>query len=184
MEKSKVRPGGDKKYFCVNDEKILKINDSYIEELKKKAKMNGFNRCTMCLHDDINAKVHEMINVMSKYEYIRPHSHPFKTETKIMVEGELLMVIFDECGNILDQYIMQSSRDNGIFTTRIDMGIYHTNIPLKDSVFHEVITGPYIGKDDSVFPEWAPEISDKDGVADFMKKLGLDVFYKIKIMSI
>lgn len=170
---SKVRPGGDKKYFCVSDEKVLKIDDGYIQELKNKAKTNGFNRCTMCLHNDINARVHEMIHVMAKHEYIRPHSHPFKTETKIMIEGELLMVIFDQQGKVLDQYILQSSRNNGIFTTRIDMGIYHTNIPLTDTVFHEVITGPYVGKDDSVFPEWAPDINDQDGIMDFMKKLEL-----------
>lgn len=174
MKESKVRPGGDKKYFYVNEEKVLKIDEKYIAELKGKAKTNGYHRCTMCLHDDIHAKVHEMINVMSKYEYIRPHSHPFKTETKIMIEGELLMVIFDQSGEILDHYILRSDRNNGIFTTRIDMGVYHTNIPLTDTVFHEVITGPYVGKDDSVFPEWAPDIDDEQAIAEFMKKIGFD----------
>lgn len=173
MKESKVRPRGDKKYFYVNEEKVLKIDASYIAILKDKARTNGFNRCTMCLHDDTNAKVHEMINVMSRYEYIRPHSHPFKTETKIMIEGELLMVIFDQSGEIIDRYILRSDRKDGIFTTRIDKGVYHTNIPLTDTVFHEVITGPYVGKNDSVFPEWAPDTNDEKNIAKFMVKIGI-----------
>lgn len=171
MQKDIIRPGGDKKYFYVNDEKILKIDVDYIENLKNKAETNGCNRCTMCLHNDIHAKVHEMINVMHELEYIRPHAHPFKTETKIIVEGQLLMIIFDNDGRIVDRYIMQRNSGNSIFTTRIDRGIYHTNIPLTDVVFHEVITGPYVGKDDSVFPEWAPEVEDRERVESYLNHL-------------
>lgn len=171
MEKNIMRPGGDKKYFYVNDDKVLKIDDEYIENLKCKAKTNGCDRCTMCLHNDINAKVHEMINVMHKHEYIRPHAHPFKTETKIIIEGRLLMIVFDNDGRIVDRYIMQRNSNHSIFTTRIERGIYHTNIPLTDTVFHEVITGPYVGKDDNVFPEWAPKIEDKEGAQIYLNSL-------------
>lgn len=161
------RPGGQN-YLHVNDDKILKIDDEYIKYLKSLAHGNSSGKCTMCLHDDIREHVHEMVNVYPKGTYVRPHSHPFKTETKIIIEGKLLMVVFDNEGEILDEYVLERG---GIFTARFDKGIIHTNIPLTDAVFHEVITGPFVGKDDSVFPEWAPELDDDNGIEQIMGRI-------------
>lgn len=154
------RPGG-RDYIFVNDDETLKIDDNYIKKLKKKAEAGNFPRLTMCLHNDVRAHVHEMIHVYKKHEYVRPHYHPQKTETKIILEGELLVLVYDAKGKVLERFIM--SRDEGqIFTFRMDKGIIHTNIPLTDVVFQEVITGPYTGKDDSVFPEWAPSVMNEE----------------------
>lgn len=172
MDKSKYRPAG-KGYLYVNEEKVLKIDNNYIMDLKEKAKSNGYNRCMMCLHDDIRNHVHEMINVFAKHEYIQPHCHPFKTETKSIIEGRILMIIYDEAGNILEEFVM--SKDEGhVFTVRIEQGIFHTNIALTDSVFQETITGPFVGKDDSVYPEWAPSPDDVLSVQKYMEHLDLD----------
>lgn len=163
------RPTG-KDYLHVNDKSILKIDKEYIAHLKSLALKNEDRKCTMCLHNDIRAHVHEMINVYPQGAYIRPHSHPFKTETKIMIEGKLCIVIFDSTGEIQDSFIME--RD-GLFTFRMDRGIIHTNIPMTDVVFHEVVEGPFVGKDDSVFPQWAPELDDEDGIRSIMDKIKL-----------
>lgn len=160
------RPGG-KNYLHVNDISLLKIDQEYIQYLKTLAENNSDRKCTMCLHHDIRDYVHEMINVYPKGVYVRPHSHPLKTETKIIIEGKLLVIIFNDEGESLDKFIM---KPDGIFTFRIEKGIIHTNIPLTDVVFHEVITGPYVGKDDSVFPVWAPRAEDKAGTAEYLKK--------------
>lgn len=169
MEKNMYRPGG-KEYLYVNDNKKLKIDKGYIDYLKSLALKNSDGKCTMCLHNDTREHVHEMLNVYAGKSYIRPHSHPFKTETKIMIEGKLLVVIFEETGEITDRFIME--RD-GIFTFRMDKGIIHTNIPLTDVVFHEVITGPFVGKDDNIFPEWAPPLDDREGMKGMMDRLGI-----------
>lgn len=166
MEK-RYRPSG-KSYLHVNDNKILKIDKKYIEYLETLAQTNNTGKCTMCLHNDTREHVHEMINVYPEDAYIRPHSHPFKTETKIIISGKLLIVIFDSTGEILDKFIMQK---NGIFSFRIDKGIIHTNIPLTEVVFYEVTDGPFIGKGDSVFPDWAPELCDKCGIDRIMDKI-------------
>lgn len=165
--KDMYRPSG-KDYLHINDSRILKIDQDYIARMKTLAQRNNDKKCTMCLHNDIREHMHEMINVYPKGAYIRPHSHPFKTETKRIIEGKLLVVIFDEAGEIQDKFVIEKE---GIFTVRMDKGIIHTNIPLTDVVFHEAISGPYIGKGDSVFPEWAPESSDKKDVEVFVKNL-------------
>lgn len=161
------RPSG-KDYLHVNDKSVLRIDKEYIAYLKSLAQKNPDKKCTMCLHNDTRAHVHEMINVYPKGTYVRPHSHPFKTETKIIIEGKLYVIIFYDMGEVLDEFIMERE---GIFTFRMEKGIMHTNIPLTDCVFHEVISGPFVGKDDSVFPEWSPELSDEVGVKKIMDRI-------------
>lgn len=161
------RPGG-KDYIYVNDEKILKIDNQYIESLKKKAQRNNLGKCTMCLHNDIRKHVHEMINLCPQGTYIRPHSHPFKSETNIIIEGKQLIVIFDESGEIIDEYEM---RKDQIFISRIDKGIIHTNVPLTNIVRLEVVEGPFEGKNDSLFPKWSPELGNEDGIHIIMNKI-------------
>jgi len=161
------RPSG-KDYLHVNDEKILKVDNEYIAHLQALAQDNNESKCVVCLHNDIREHVHEMINVYPKGMYVQPHSHPFKTETKIIIEGHLLVVFFDDMGVVTERFVMDR---NHIFTIRIDKGIIHTNIPLTDVIFHEVISGPFVGKDDSVFPRWAPEADDKDAVQKIMNKM-------------
>lgn len=163
------RPGG-KDYIYVNDDTKLKIDDHYIQQLKDTAKTNDFTRLTLCLHNDVRAHVHEMIHVYKKHEYVRPHYHPKKTETKIILEGELLVVIYNVEGSIIDKFVMSKDKGN-VFTFRMDKGIIHTNIPLTDVVFQEIITGPFVGKEDSVFPAWTPTMEDKEEINEYMRRL-------------
>lgn len=160
------RPGG-KEYVLVNNADMLKIDDDYIQGLKEQALKRGFPRLTMCLHNDVREHMHEMIHVYQKYEYVRPHSHPWKTETKIILEGELLVIIYDVNGCVIDHFVM-SREKGGIFTFRMAKGIIHTNIPLTNVVFQEAISGPFTGDNDSVFPKWAPPAEDKAAVKKYM----------------
>ena len=164
---SLYRPSG-KDYLHVNDNNVLKVDKEYITYLKSLAGKNADRKCTMCLHNDIRAHVHEMINIYPQGAYVRPHSHPFKTETKIIIEGKMQVFIFDSNGEIVDEFVMEK---DGISILRLNKGIIHTNIPLTDIVFHEITEGPFVGKDDSVFPKWAPEPDDEDGVRKIMDKI-------------
>lgn len=163
------RPGG-KDYIYVNDDPKLKIDDHFVQRLKDTAEARNLARLTLCLHNDVRAHVHEMIHVYKRHEYVRPHCHPEKTETKIILEGELLVVIYNAEGHIIDRFIMSKDKGN-IFTFRMDKGIIHTNIPLTEVVFQEIISGPFVGKDDSIFPEWAPEMDDTEAVDRYMEML-------------
>ena len=163
------RPGG-KDYVYVNDRRALKIDKAYIDELKKQARRNNYPRLTMCLHNDIRENVHEMIQVFKRHEYVRPHYHPKKTETKILLEGKLLVVIYDIDGQKLDQFVMSRDEDD-IFMFRMDKGVIHTNIPLTDVVFQEIISGPYLGEADSVFPDWTIDGNDQGRVQKYIDDL-------------
>ncbi|MDE6851601.1 MAG: WbuC family cupin fold metalloprotein [Lachnospiraceae bacterium] len=167
MENSRYRPTG-KNYVHVNESRKLKIDKKYIDSLKLLALEDSTGKCKMCLHNDIREHVHEMLNIFPKGSYVRPHMHPFKTETQNIIEGKMLMVLFDDIGNILDKFVMEKE---GVFTFRLDKGIVHTNIPLSDVVVYEVTAGPFMGKDDSVFMQWAPEPNDETGVREIMDRI-------------
>lgn len=177
MVDKKYRPGG-KNYLCVNDDSKLVVNAEYLIKLKEWQDGNPEKKCTLCLHNDTREKHHEMINLYSKGEYVRPHCHADKTETKIMLEGKMLAVLFDDSGRITDRIVLSpGTNDNFLF--RIDRGIIHTNIPLTDVVFYESITGPYTGVNDSLFPAWAPELDDGDAIQAFYARLDIEDFYKL-----
>ncbi|GFI16217.1 hypothetical protein IMSAGC009_01381 [Lachnospiraceae bacterium] len=164
---NRYRPGGQD-YLHVNDNRILRIDKEYIEKLKLLAQRDKSGKCMMCLHNDIRDHVHEMVNVYPNGVYVRPHSHPSKIETKMIIEGRLLTVIFNDMGGIQDRIVMEVG---GVFTSRLDKGVIHMDIPLTDVVFHEIKTGPFTGKDDSIFPKWAPESDDKEEIKKIMDRV-------------
>lgn len=172
MDSVMYRPKG-KDYLLVNDNPELKINGEYLARLKMKQGSTVESKCTLCLHNDVRAGMHEMINVYAKGEYVRPHYHPNKTETKIMIEGRMLIVLFEANGDIRDRIMLSDDRKD-CFLIRIDQGIMHSNIPLTNVIFYEATTGPYVGKGDSIFPVWAPEINQKEEISRLYAKLGIE----------
>lgn len=174
MNNEDYRPKG-KEYLLVNDDSELRIDAEYLDQLKAKRSSMAENKCTLCLHNDVRAGMHEMINAYAKGEYVRPHYHPDKTETKIMIEGRMLILLFEENGNIRDKIVLSDDR-KGCFLIRIDKGIIHSSIPLSDVVFYEATTGPYVGKGDSIFPVWSPETDRKEEIFRLYAKLELDKF--------
>lgn len=167
--KDSFRPSG-KNYLHVNNEPILKIDKEYMDYLKSLVHKDKDNKCTMCLHHDIRERVHEMINMYPKFAYVRPHSHPFKTETKIIIEGKMAVIIFNDQGKVIDQFIMEKQ---GVFIFRLDRGIIHMSIPLTDVAFYEVTEGSFTGKGDSIFPEWAPLPEDVEEIERLMSRIDL-----------
>lgn len=165
---NQYRPSG-KEYLHVNDNRILKIDKEYIGYLKSLAKKDSSGKCMMCLHNDTRAYIHELVSVYPAGVYLRPHSHPNKTESTTLIEGKLQVIIFDEFGEILDEFIAE--RD-GIFTFRLDKGIIHAFVPVTDIVFYEAKNGPFVDKKtDAIFPKWTPEPQDTEKVAMYMKEV-------------
>lgn len=155
-----------------NTEDAIKIDEQFISFLKKTAENNESKKVTFCLHKTHEDGVHEMINVYPKGLYVRPHKHPIKTETKHMIEGRMLMFIYDDLGHITYQFELTETGLGGCLAHRIEKDYYHSIVPISDIVvFHEIINGPYTGINDSVFPDWAPEIHDQAGIEAFIAKI-------------
>lgn len=139
---------------------IVKVSANDINFLKLKAAKNSRKRVRLCAHNDILDSLHEMLIIHARNNYVQPHQHLFKSESFHIIEGRLLVVIFDEKGQIVEVIEMGDISSNDIFYYRLSKNLFHTIIPLTEwVVFHETTKGPFL-REETVFAPWAPEDED------------------------
>jgi len=154
-------------YFCKRTP--VGVDQKLLSELKKVASLHKGKSIRLCLHDSPTAPFHDMLIVKHRGKYYRPHKHLVKSETFHIIEGAIAYFVFDEDGGIVDNCILEKG---GALLYRIGENINHTDIPLSDVVIvHESKPGPFTGRQELVFPTWAPEESDSAGIESFTGKL-------------
>ena len=175
MRQSKIRTRQINKEVFTAADPIIKVEAQDIKWLKESAADNRRKRCRLCAHGDINDALHEMLIVLDKETYIRPHKHAGKSESFHIIEGAADIVVFDNEGNIIEVVRMGDYRSGRTFYYRISDPYYHTPLIRSDClVFHETTNGPF-KRDDTVFAEWAPEDSDNVAGKKYMGQLAQDV---------
>lgn len=151
-----------------NQDAIVKIDDNTINELKTRAAKNVSGKYRFCLQHSPQDLLHEMFIVRRKGDYGRPDKHLHTTESHTIIDGAMLVVLFEDDGQIREVFKLSRAC---FHTYRIDTNIYHMQIPLTEQVvYYEIKSGPFTG-DTNIFPKWAPEAKDKKKVAAFMKEL-------------
>ena len=140
---------------------MIKINEEFIEETSAKAKTSKRRRMNYNFHKDPSATLQRMLNAIEPETYIQPHKHenPDKVEAFFVLRGKILVVEFDDEGNISDHIILDPLKGN--FGAEIAPRKWHTIISLeKNSVAYEVKDGPYDANIDKNFASWAPSEGD------------------------
>jgi cupin fold WbuC family metalloprotein len=155
----------DNKKVVFNHDSICKIGDKDIEMFKSK------DIYRLCLHESETDKVQEMLNISGKYIYVRPHYHPVKTETKVIIKGKMLVIIYDMEGNVKEHYIMSNENSEDIKIIRFNPNVPHTNIPLTDTAFLEFAPGPFDKESDSVFLDCFPEDMCSEDVMKYVNNI-------------
>jgi len=124
----------------------------------------------ICMHKNSAAKHHDMILLQQKKNFYLPHKHLRKGETYHILKGKMACVIFYDNGKIKSKDIISK---NNIFRTPIN--VYHTMLPLtKYVIYHESKVGPFLKKNDSVFPSWSKKFKkDKKEIVKFKQILNL-----------
>lgn len=153
---------------CFNQNHLIRIDDRVIRELKEKAGKNESGKYRLCLQHSPQDLLHEMFIVRRKGDYGRPDKHLHTTESHTIIDGAMLVILFEDDGRI--QEVFELSMEC-FHTYRIDTNIYHMQIPLTEQVvYYEIKLGPFT-EDTNIFPDWAPEANDKEKVSIFMKKM-------------
>lgn len=157
-----------KKEVLFNQNNIVKIDERVINELKEKAKANANGKYRLCMHHSPQDSLHEMFVVRGKGDYGKPDKHLHTTESHTIIDGAMLVILFEENGQIKELFELSKE---GYHTYRIDTNIYHMQIPLTEQVvYYEVKLGPFT-EETNISPKWAPDPGDREQVAEFMKKL-------------
>lgn len=160
-----------------NSDEVLKFDEGSIRDLKARALDHPEGHVRLCMHRDLADPVHEMVIVHRRGVYVRPHKHVDKSESFHIIEGSLLVVIFDDGGNLVDRIEMGGKGVGRCCICRMEKGIWHSVIPTSEVVvFHEITKGPFTGKGDSIYPNWAPEPSESARIESFMSQiLGMEI---------
>ncbi|MGQ0683671.1 WbuC family cupin fold metalloprotein [Bradyrhizobium sp.] len=143
-----------------SDGGFLAADDRIIALLKEKALEAPRLRCRLCFHESADAAQQEMLIVMNRASYVRPHRHLGKVETLTVVEGTCDALLFDDAGNVTETIAMSPAGTRGCFFYRMPSGIFHTLIFRSEwLVFLETTIGPFDRAMTEV-ADWAPPETD------------------------
>lgn len=139
-----------------SDLDVAEVGREWIERLKQEAGTTPLLRARLCLHHRPDDPVQEMVIAFRQGSLVRPHRHANKAESLHVIEGELLVVFFDDAGAVTRTIHLAAGAGGETRLYRLSAGQWHTVIPLTPAaVVHEVATGPFEqGRQD--FAPWAP----------------------------
>jgi len=142
---------------------MIKINKELIEPIIKEGQVSARKRKNFNFHPSASDPMHRMIHASNKRTYVQPHKHenPDKTEAFIMLKGRVVVIEFNDEGEIVDHIIMDPTTGN--HGVEIPPRVWHSLITLEnDSVFYEVKNGPWDPSDDKFFAPWAPQENENE----------------------
>lgn len=134
----------------------LAVDRRRLAELACAAAKAPRRRARLCLHAGPRDGQHDMLIVMPRGAYIRPHRHVGKTESYHVVSGRADMVEFDARGKIRRVISLGDHRSGLVFFFRVAGPYYHTLLIRSPRfAYHEATTGPF-DRRRTLFPSWAP----------------------------
>lgn len=158
----------------IAQDSIVQADRVIMNDLKARAARSLRHRARLCAHKSAEDRLHEMLIVLSKQVYIRPHRHTNKSESFHVIQGSAIVIFFNDAGKI-EEVIKIGDRESGAcFYFRNDDSRYHTQIVTSDFlVFHEITNGPF-NPADTIFAPWAPEENNVAAANLFKEKLSQD----------
>lgn len=149
---------------------IVRVTAADVAPVVQLGTTNARKRARLCAHPGPDDRLHEMLIVLERGTYIRPHRHGAKSESFHIIEGELDVVIFHDDGSIRDVVRMGPFGSGRAFYYRVMESCYHSvliNTPY--ALFHETTNGPF-NRGDTEFAPWSPTEGDAV-VAAYLEKI-------------
>ena len=125
----------------------------HIYMLKELARFKKIPLFRVCLHCSDRDLVHEMLMIHTKPQYIKPHctkiyKNQNKTVSYHVIDGESIINIHDDDGNVIKEIAMSSSDNNKASSCRLNANIFRSMRSLTDSfLFLETSSGPFNDSD-------------------------------------
>lgn len=158
---------------------MIKVDTNFVDLISAKAKSAPRKRINHNFHKEYDDTLQRLINAIEPYSYIQPHKHeePDKREIFFLLKGTVLVVEFDDDGNIADHIILNAEKGN--IVAEIAERTWHSIFALEESsVVYEFKDGPYVPVTDKNFAKWAPKEGDAECNAyidSVLERLGLGI---------
>jgi cupin fold WbuC family metalloprotein len=153
--------------------KIERIDESLFARTLARAESSARGRAHHNFHPTLDDNPHRFLNVMRRGTYITPHRHldPPKSETFLILRGEVAFFVFDDEGAIARCERLVEPGRGEVCGIDIAPGVWHTLAVLSErAICFEVKPGPYSVADDKDFAPWAPREGDP-GCAGYLDGL-------------
>jgi cupin fold WbuC family metalloprotein len=149
----------------------FKIDKEFIKNLNDLANGNDTKRSRLLIHSNADSKIHEMLIFFRKDSYIKPHKHINKTESYLILEGDLDVIYFNEDGSFNNKINLKNYSSGNTFFLRSENSLFHTLRIISDFVILiETTNGPAI-KDETEYANWAPDYFEFEKVKQFQDKI-------------
>ena len=102
----------------------MKIDKGILDELTEKAKTSERLRMNFDLRTSPNDTSQRMLNALEPGTVVPIHRHCTTIETVIVVRGSVKEFLFDECGNLAEEILMEVGGDCPVL--QIPAGQWHT----------------------------------------------------------
>ena len=156
-----------------NSEELLFINNDLVEQIIEEASQSQRHMARLLMHFDHEDPVQEMLIAMDRNCAVMPNRSVGRSESLQVVQGELLLIIFDDNGNVIKRVEMGPAGSGKVFLYRLSSTPWHTMIPLtKMVVVHEALEGPFKQSSEPL-PDWVP--SDSESLKRFLKEIEMQV---------
>lgn len=155
---------------------VRKIDKQTLAKVTVKAQSSARLRKNYNYHASLDDPINRMLNAVEPASYVQPHKHenPDKREVFLLLKGKMLVVFFNDNGEITEHVILDNMENFGV---EIPPSTWHTIIALESgTVVYEVKDGPYSVSNDKNFATWAPkegELACIDYMGNILSKLNL-----------
>lgn|SRR3989338_4041392 len=137
-----------------NSNNFIVVDKQWLIRLKNDAKQSEKQMARLLMHHAVNDYVQEMLIAFTDQCNIKPNHSENKTESLQVLEGELLLTIFNEQGKVLEEIEMGPVGSSKPFLYRFHSSPWHTmSAKTPEVVVHEILQGPFV-KVEEKEPEW------------------------------
>lgn len=102
----------------------MNINNDVLDELTAKAKVCERLRMNYDLRTSLDDTSQRMLNALEPGTVVPIHRHRMTAETVIIVRGRVKEFLYDECGNLVEEILMEVGGDCPVL--QIPAGQWHT----------------------------------------------------------
>jgi cupin fold WbuC family metalloprotein len=154
---------------------MKKITKELLTEILENTIPINRKRLNYNLHSSLEDPYQRILNCLLPGTYLRPHRHtlPEKSESILILKGRVMVIEFETDGKIND--FLELNSELGNYGIDLMPGIYHTLIPLTESIIFEAKQGPFSPINFLDLAPWAPaEVSD--GTLEYQKRLLEEIY--------
>jgi cupin fold WbuC family metalloprotein len=155
---------------------VMKIfNAKFLDNLSSDARVTPRKRMSENIHGSYLEPCQRLFNAIEPDSYIRPHRHSIdrRDELLIAVRGLMVLILFDDVGNLVRVVSFGSEKHRLAlsFGVEVPSSAWHTVISLSPgSVLLEVKAGPFDPERPKEKAPWAPEEGSSAAV-EYLKRL-------------